>query len=159
MSYSRIRKVIQDYPVGFQTINQARDNIQAIADAYVREHHIYDEQAPRWRHWAPTIPKASGMVTSAQLGTLPLIVNVQADGATVERLATGIYIIRSSSNGPLWADADPIATSTEVRRINTRPAWYGGGPSGVFVLCYELTGGDFVLTDYGFTFTLFGYGG
>ena len=159
MSYSRIRKVIQDYPVGFQTINQARDNIQAIADAYAREHHLFPEQgAPYYRHWGPLIPKGSGIVTPSQLGSLPVMMLLDLDGVTVMRLAVGVYAVFGPCRYTMWCDADPVTTGTEVRRINSKSVPVATGTSYVMSLwCYELSAGDFVLADYPFTFHLFAY--
>ena len=160
MSYAKLPKVVVDYPVGFQTINQARDNIQSIADAYQLQHHFFPEQgAPYNRHWSPLIPKGSGIVTPSQLGSLPVMMLLDLDSVTVMRLGTGVYAVLGPYSYPMWCDADPVTSGTEVRRINTKSVVVGtGGTTNVMsVWCYELSAGDFVLTDYPFTFHLFAY--
>ena len=158
MSYAKIQQACQDYALGFQTINQARDNIIALYDAWKVQHNDGDEN-PALKHWTRLVPKAQGVVSvSTTFYPGITVYSTFAVGVTVVRVSTGMYVANVLGvAGPVWADADPIAANgTPVRRINSR-SQASSVSSGVLLFnLFELTAGDFALTDYSFSFVVHG---
>ena len=156
MSYVKTQKACQDYAAGFQTINQARDNLVALLDAWNVEHNDGDEN-PALTHWTRLVPKAQGVVSvSTTFYPGITVYSTFAAGVTVVRVSTGMYVAYALGvAGPVWADADPIAANgTPVRRINSRSQASSVSSGVVLFNLFELTAGDFVLTDYSFSFVI-----
>lgn len=182
MAYSKQQRVIQDFALGYQSVNQASDNEKALFELYEAEHiakvgkpsSVPNSKSKQGRHNHATIPRAFGV---ARVVTLSIFVGGQAsqsfyfDIATptyfhaMKRIGIGDYWVELNGiAGDAWAEAHPVVTSSSQVRITLarRLKSYGTANSGiqghgVRVLCLERNTrfGGFEPTDFDFTLTLF----
>lgn len=167
MAYSRLVEVVTDYALGYQSINQCRDNLDAILLAADVEHFARDvaagaEEPGRWwgRHNTPKVPRAVGKVTvyltpgnryTAVLG------GASASVGPIRWEATGVFFAEVYGLTEFYAVCQPHVSVAVNRFIVSRP-WYPVPPqkSGIYFACYELISGVWTLTDYDFCMTLYG---
>lgn len=172
MAYSKVWKSCQDYAVGIRNVNQLADNTAQIrTDLFVRHSDDFDSGDLPWQEWQGQhedlkIPRAALAieVTTYRVHGATSGANVRPGVATPYalygapvRAAAGEYLlpIHPSASGAIhFAIATPAATaSSQVRRCVARwPSQAAGASSdAIYVVCYELSAGDFVQADYGFS--------
>lgn len=175
MAYSKQPKTIQDFGLGYQSVNQAADNEQALRDAYATEHFESDVITGFGLSAIPTmghhdhvlIPRAIGVVKAATIGGASVITwfdLLSTDGGHVQqliRLTAGVYLIPLAGvdASDTYVEVTPAGSSGVVRAVNSRFAsQVQGAPfTGVQVLLYERdsSSGAMELADFEFTLALF----
>jgi len=173
VSYSKLQKVITDFGLGFQTVNQLALNIQATATELLVAHgqrvpslsqilsNAFSFQnlglhngggVPRCTMVAGVYPKPQGTVASIVWQSNPIITGIT-------RISTGIYFVGVAGLPSFLAHAVAAGASTSDVNLppecqcNTDPA---AGAIGVSVSTYALVAGAFTLTDMGFSLTIQG---
>lgn len=169
-TYAKQYFTISDFPVGYQTINGANDNMDAIFDALDAEH---DSDAVSLAGYGPivghhdavTIARDVIQVRGSQFtATIFLpnpVVSVLTTGNYVgdmTRIATGTYYVEIIGLTKFWGTTTPTGVSTSKRMIICRSNFptSSGAPQGISITCYELGTGALVSTDMDFTLTISG---
>lgn len=166
MSYSKLFKVAQDFPLGFQTLNQARDNGEALKDLYDTRHAIgingYSPGTNPFsevgRHDDALIPRTVvrfAVDTSASPSLLfsyvtgPMLVGVTYD-LTYTRLGTGQWRIYIATPAIYAGIATPEPTGAAPdQKANVYITNANFTPS-VIVTTWDRAGGSWAKTDYNF---------
>lgn len=175
MAYVKLHYGITDFWAGYQTINQMRDNLQAVYDAYAAEHSFREPEFGRGlqvifpplaegfgRHNTPKIPRAALLVslaTSSFSVVVPASNTSQPVVTALARFATGVYFIGISGLVHYFAEVEALQLSTGVRLVLPRTSYAGvGAPAGIIVECYEKAsvGGGFDLADFDFSAIIYG---
>lgn len=179
MAYSRLFKVVQNFVLGFQQLNQARDNEEAVRDAYEAEHDSSDEHSifagpiAYGRHNHVTIARGAGYVQVLSFNPFtgtPLVSPTyrlkDAHGrglGDLTRQDVGLYSFEliGADASTVWLEGVPVITSsTEIRmvRCTYSPGWgVGNFGATAMVRTFERnsTTGEFELADYDFGLTYF----
>lgn len=174
MAYSKLPKAIQDYGLGYQTINQAIDNIEAIRDVYGVEHNITDaltfagaaSSIPEWgQHNHSAIAKSVAIVNvysySVVSGVTQYAFNVSLSGRVIRnvtRFQAGIYVVLTDQLTNASANATPVATTSAVRMCKVHPLPVTTGQFGWIVALKEQAsaGAAFSVSDFSFHFRVWG---
>ena len=187
MSYAFQQLVEQDVPVGYQTVNQARDNLIALREVLVAEHgygmpplaggirrgaggNFGSLSFPNWRtlgqHNSTKIQRAAAYVSflSPFYGTsnsTPYFQWASSAMLSVSRFSWGSYMIPVSGLSVYWATATCYGTSASQKLFATvRPYYPPSGSPGtpaIFVQTFELSTGAFGPAD-GIDFSVHIYG-
>lgn len=172
MAYSKLVKTVQDFALGIQSVNGARDNLEAFRTAWITEHG--KEEPPSGmrtpanpyealgRHNTPPIPRAVVRISTITFapGQVGYVVAAQPTVLGVSKLGVGLWLIQMDAQlGTFWANAVPAQTSAATRFC--RPVSYlpagAGTPAGIGVTTYELGATTFAPADYSFTCCVYGY--
>jgi hypothetical protein len=164
MAYAKMPLVVQDYPVGYQSVNQAQDNLEAIRAAIVAEHTNADligNVGGGGAHTGQVIPRAVVELFFQRAGfggvMLPAIRSSSPRITAVQRLATGVFSFSYSGSDGFYALAEPSDNGTNPNFIacESVPA-STGVPAYITCKCFSLSAGDFVATDYPFFLAVYG---
>lgn len=167
MAYTKLTKVLRDFALGYQSVNAAQDNEQALRDGYDAEHidltadsasgsgsGIITPISMNGMHDAVNIPRAIAVIdvalVKAGIGNTKTefwFDLLTAGGkhvvpAGLSRLALGVYLLKLKSTDDLsvWIEAHPEGGASGVRFINTRySSQLAGAPiTGVLLNLFEL---------------------
>lgn len=164
MAYSKLPKVVQDYPLGYQDLNQAIDNNAALRDLYDAKHGAREPSqlgANRWAlagvhddvHVARTVARVT-VATVATVVTPTLeVTGLAITGVT--RVGTGQYALAVSGLASWWAAVTAEGTTTQRKTISYR-VQPTGGQHEIYVTTMELGSGLFQEADYGFDVVVWG---
>lgn len=175
-SYVKLPKGTTDYAVGYQSVNQLRDNLQSLYDAYVAEHSVNEPMPSRLgglappppasflgHHDTPKIPRAvirSKIFSSAYSITLPGDTFAQPVVGSLSRVQTGVFFVSIRGLLEFYAEAEAYqSASTSERLVLPRTNVGGAGtPSGIFIECYEKdsAGAGFIPMDFDFSAVIYG---
>ena len=176
MAYSKVPKACRDYAVGWETINQLRDNLDSVKDVYATQHGTTEfftgtgsivgfgqnaQRSPGFgigEHDTVLVPRTVLNVraqTIAGGGNSPqVLVHTDHGGlwiSSVVRLAEGVYVLgyygRSTT---AYAEAQPHASTTAMRLATARVLLNYSATDFVVVYLqlYELVAGTFEFADY-----------
>lgn len=172
MAYVKLPMCNEDYAIGYQTINQARDNQDAVFGALDAEHVGSTGVLAIGSHRAEKIPKAIAQIfgTAANVTSFGGVPSVAWYGSyspcllAPDRISTGIYVVPVRNLSTYWGEVIPQVTSqTPIPLIKCRSVF--GTPSTVYgsnagpalvITCYEMGTGALVATDFDFTLTVYG---
>lgn len=172
MPFSKLPKVIQDFGLGFQSVNTTQNNEQYVHDTFDAEHWTgkFTKLHVTGGHNVVTIARSVGAVKvssfSPVTGTTQLyywfeILSTHGyiKSAALIRYAPGFYFITvGHTDGEVcWCEATPEGDASNTRFISTRYSVQSGGApvTSIFLRCFELSSGSFALADYNFSFALF----
>lgn len=172
MSYVKLFKACEDYALGIASANNASGNLEALLSSWSAEHGytqpaaglllFQNPFAAFGTHTTPPIPRAMvrAKPTSSGGATVSLTFNdMGAVVRSVKKTATGTWDIELDGNLTLYF-GDPKAVqsdNTVTRLCQPYNATVFGGGNGLIVKTYELSAGDFVLTDFEFTCAIYSY--
>jgi hypothetical protein len=173
MSYAKLPKVIQDYGIGIETINQAIENVESLRTIYDAEHNTSDlvgfygqPTRPEYgQHDHSTIPKSAAVVTVTPYSVIPgetlYATRFDITGRVIRglvRFRFGLYVVVTDPLQKASATATPVATSTNIRMIKVHPMSALSGQSGWIVSLQEqLVAGDpFSPSEFSFHFRCWG---
>lgn len=131
MAYSKLYTVESDVPVGYQTVNQLRDNLDAIRDGLALEHGYEvppsvgagGHLVPPWRlspykafgkHYAPRFAKAIAYIGFQDPSGAPYIKWSNGFFRWVSQTGTGTYFLMLQGLSSYWARADGYKAETIV---------------------------------------------
>jgi len=173
-SYVKLHYGVTDFAAGIQSVNQLRDNFQAIYEAWAVEHSTREVitqggrgtgPAPNLalsygRHNTPKVPRAvvkTSIFTSGFSVVLPGAITVQPVVTGIARLSDGLFFIGIKDLQEFYAEVEADhAVSTDQRVVIPRTSLGGNGaPVGITVECYEKNVG-FDLTDFDFSAVIYG---
>lgn len=172
MAYSKLPKVCQDAPFGINGVNALDANVQAVRDLYDVEHRIPasgtiqivgpGNTGPRaGEHDTPLVPRTVGIVSLASYtygsGQSTWFVTVPVVGRMflgITRLATGLFVLRTSSGSNVWCEGHAVGSSSAPRKLKIRPNTAALGVPGFSIQTLELVSGDWLPSDYSFHFAL-----
>jgi hypothetical protein len=180
-SYVKQQKVITDFALGFQGVNQLGLNLKSVKDALSVAHGTKiggnqvggnfglgggvgntspNDYSNQGHHNGPGVARS---VAALQVQT-PLVgaqtVSVSWIGhpviQSISKVATGEYFVAIQGLGSFWGHA--VALQTAVASVRIPPACWSSfsGYVGIFVQLYDLSGGAFVATDLPFCLTVYG---
>lgn len=168
MAYSKLPKLCQDYPLGFQDINQAIDNNAALRDLYDVRHGILEPGPgsaggrPPWtlagRHDDAHVQRTVAHVTVSTQGAFvsgSLTVSGSAITA-ISRGGTGQWVLSVSNLSAWWAAGQPHDTAASQRKVTCYRVLPTSGQHLLYVTTYALDSGAFAATDYDFSVALWG---
>jgi hypothetical protein len=177
-AYSKLLKTGRDWALGFQSINTAISNLEALYSAWISEHGNEDPPAVSvpWpinpyevlgHHNIPQVPRAIVKVQTVTIApgqTSFTVVGVPVVRA-VNKLAVGQYqIVLDPRLYRHWGAAWPSQTSAQFRfckPVSYFPSFLAGigSQASVIVSCYDCngSGGAFALTDFEFCCAIYGY--
>lgn len=175
-TYAKLPYAVTDYSAGIQSVNQLRDNFQALHDAWAVEHSIKEPQIGRGgllafpplsqsfgHHNTPKVPRAvvrTNLYTSSFSVVLPGASIVQPVVTTVARISTGLFLIGITELTEFYAEVEAYQSSaTNIRIVHANSGFGGnGGNVGIVVECYEhaSAGGSFDPTDFDFSAVIYG---
>jgi len=168
-------KGCQDYGISVGVVNQARGNLEAMKTAWETEHgtvrpstvggHLLtlgDPYNAFGRHNTPYVPRASVRVKPTSSSSVALTITPDALGGVVRgitKVATGTWQIALDNRLQLFfGNPRPVQTSNTVTRFcQVYGAVVNAFSVGFVIGCYDLNAGDFVLTDFEFSATLYSY--
>lgn len=178
MAYSKLPRGMQDYAVGFQAVNQARDNLEAARAELTPEHGTIELSAGRiftthptptrrfGRHNTPVVPRASVLVTGAGISGGAGYVTMDGDGSAgivtgCSRWASGLYFLSIDGLATYWAECQPRQTGATAMRMVRSTSYFAAGRgqnNGIFLEALQLnTGSDaFERIDFAFSATVYG---
>jgi hypothetical protein len=182
MAYAKLPLIIQDYGLGFQSVNQAADNEQALRDAYDAEHYVESVaflgfgfssvEKEFGAHDSFLIPRA---VASVKTSTVTLTTgststvfwfdiispNGRVISAQATRIATGVYVLPLAfvDDQSVWVEGLPRGTGSQVRIVSTRYFAQMSSSPGPRVVVRLMernsSSGEFEPADYDFDVALF----
>ncbi len=174
-TYVKLHYGVTDFSAGIQSVNQLRDNFQAIYDAWAAEHSTRASFAtgPRdppqslafgfGRHNTPKVPRAvvkTALATTSFSVVLPGSFEVQPVVTSITRLSTGLIFIGVTDLQEFYAEVEAYQdSSTPARVVIPRTSIGGsGGASGITVECYETAsvGSGFDLADFDISAVIYG---
>lgn len=175
-SYVKLHYTVTDFAAGFQSVNQLRDNYQAIYDAWIAEHSAREVfgadgrrvNAPNLalsfgRHNTPKVPRAvvkTSIYTTGASVILPGAIEVQPVVTGVGRLSTGLFFIGVTDLREFYAVAEPVTEPGKAARMVIPRTSVGGNgaPVGITIECYERAGvgNAFSLLDFDFSAVIYG---
>lgn len=158
-----------DYPVGYQSINQLIDNLDASFDGMDAEHVSADIPlnpggTDIGRHDSKNVVLDVLQVYGSRFSVSLFgnMVEVESSGnyaGPVTRISAGVYLVEVLGAPTYWGEAvASVTSSTPIPHIDCRSV-YPTSPAatpGIVVTCYELGTGSFVATDFDFTLTICG---
>lgn len=169
-TYSKLPFCEENYLLGYQTVNQARDNLDSVYDALKVEHSTGVASAlPVGRHDTQKISRVviqvygTGSANTSAWGASPALqITSQYGIQSATRISTGVYLVPISFLSSYWARADPNCTQSSTPILVCRSETPTGtitlpGRTTITVSCYEMSSGSMVLTDMDFTLTVYGY--
>lgn len=166
MSYVKLPFANENYVLGYQTINQSRDNLDAVHDGFIAEH--TDANRRVGQHDTQNIPRDIVQVyglTSLSL-FIPTQINVSggryvsAGGAV--RAGVGQYFIPILGLSEFWGQpAAKVTSSASIPLIVARSYYPTALPAqglgqGITITCYEMSSGALVATNFDFTLAVYG---
>jgi len=160
VSYVRLFQVVQDFVLGVQTVNQARDNNEDLLSVLDARHEIslgVVETSPLkafGRHDDSLIPRA--VVTlhvSTDPGAPTPVLEVSGPLLQAEPIhrATGVWVFQLRGAWTFGASATPLATAA----VDYGATAVCSG-STLYVTTWATTGGAFALTDLDFSVAIWG---
>lgn len=168
MTYSKLPKICQDYPLGFQDVNQAIDNNAAIRDLYDVRHGVLTS-APGagssrnpWtlagRHDDVHVQRTVALVTvSTSYGIASGSLTVSGGAITaIARAGTGQWTLAISGLATWWAIGQPHDTAASSRKVTCYRIQPTSGQHLLDVTTYALDAGSFAATDYDFSLAIWG---
>lgn len=170
MAYSKLIYCNSDHILGFQTVNQARDNLDSVFSAMDVEHvalDIINGYRALGQHDSELIPKdvikiqgASAIFGSFQPTNLLTIESGQYIFRGF-RAAAGQYFLPLEGLSTYWGEAVASVTSATPKpllicRSNFTSSTAASQGPGIYVACYEMGTGAMVLTDFDLTLTVYG---
>ena len=169
MAYSKQIFVNSDVPIGYQSINQLIDNLDASFDGMDLEHVSADIPlnpggTDIGRHDSKNVVLDVVQVFGSQF-TVSLFGNQVEVGSSgnfvtgVTRISAGVYFVEVLGAPTYWGEAVASVTSSTPTPYMQCRSIYPTSPAarpGIVVTCYELGSGSFVATDFDFTLTVCG---
>lgn len=183
MSYVKLPKVIQDFGLGYQTVNDLANGEQALFDAWALRHveggaggggggglSLPPGAKYIGQHDDMLVPRAVALV---QVFTVPgtpngwtyLPIYTTTGGylqaGAVGRIASGTFLIAVGNMHAedTWAEVSAVGDGSTVRHCDARfvPSLGGGPWVGFYVRTYELNTvtGEFQTADFDFSLTIF----
>jgi hypothetical protein len=174
MSYVKLHYTVTDFAAGFQSVNQLRDNFQALYDAWILEHssrEVFGSDGRRTnapnlalsfgRHNTPKVPRAvvkTSLFTTGASVVFPGAIEVQPVVSGVARISTGLFFLGITDLQEFYAECEPTTEPGKAARMVIPRSYIGGrgAPVGVSVECYEDVAGAFELTDFDFSAVIYG---
>jgi hypothetical protein len=191
MTFVKLPTVCQDYGLGYQSVNQLADNMDAVRELYAAKHGSIIPFVPvgiaghggpagalngaqAWeiygRHNDLKIPRAVARVDvfiglgggSFVSGVFPTLQVASSLIQGYVRSGVGEYVIRISGNIPVAFG--PVAcqqsSSGPTRFARTRFALQGdtAAYTGIYISLFDLSAGDFIAADYGFSLPIYATG-
>ena len=175
MSHQKLFKVIQDSPLGYQTLNQLHDNLADIRTQMRVEHggsevwfHARGTIAPPpedrlGHHSMVEVPKSvaqSYLIPNFNALTLTPAWLWNGQGiSSIWKVSVGQYLLSVRGYSRFWGFVTPLAGSSLTYFANSRPFYpssANGSNSGIWLYLYSLVGGDLVEVDSSFAVTLHG---
>lgn len=182
MAYSKLQWLAySDQALGFQTINQAQDNLaehlavmqlrHGLVDDYIlggvvvgqpvisqRIGRHNDVRIPRSMQYLSTVSVVASAVAGQAFGAPTLAFSTQNAVVEATRISVGVLRVRVIDFDFFFANPVPVVTSAgQVRRVLAFSEFRTGGRPGVFFQTHELDGGNvFQPTDFDFSFALYG---
>lgn len=178
MAYAKLPKAIQDYGLGYQTVNQAKDNEAAYRTILDAKHHLNglgstligtgdghhdDLRIPR----AVALVEVSTVQVMGQTNAFAGYTILSNDGGILQpgglqRLSQGAYFAKVGNvdDEDVWAEITPESTGSETRLANSRFVSAASGAlvfTGFLIQLLEggAAGAAFALADYSFTLHVF----
>lgn len=166
MSYVKLPYANENYVLGYQTINQSRDNLDAIHDGLLAEHSEANRRVGQ--HDTQKIPRdivqVYGLTSLSPFIPTQLNVSgaryVSAGGAV--RAGIGQYFIPILGLSEFWGQPAPRVTSSSSIPLIVARSYYPtalaaqGLGMGITITCYEMSSGALVATDFDFTLAVYG---
>jgi len=153
MAYSKLFYVTADFILGYQTINQGVDNLDAVYDAMSMLHKNTEEEMGK--HDTSATARAVTTIAAASLissGIFLPAATSQEIGSPA-RISTGVYFVPVAGLSSFWGTAvASVSSSTPVPFIQCQSVTTGN--IGVMVRCYEVS--TFTLTDFDFFLAVHG---
>lgn len=149
MAYSKLFYVNADFILGYQTVNQGVDNLDAVYDAMSTLHKNTEEEIGK--HDTPMTARALTTVAAASLisSGIFLPAATSSEIGSPSRISTGVYFVPVIGLATFWGTAvASVSSSTPAPFIQCQTIKTGN--TGVMVRCYELGAGAFTLTDFDF---------
>lgn len=146
MSYLKLPTTVQDHAIGYQTVNQANDNGEALLDFYATKHMVPGQTAtagaPFWqrnfagKHNDQLIARAvADFYVDSTSGITPALGARMSSGifGTIapQRLDAGVWRIYIAASQNFFCVAQPRATAAGERKAN---CYLSSGPSGSLVI-------------------------
>lgn len=184
MAFKKLYRVVQDSPLGYQTVNQMADNHADLRTQLLVQHGYSDPDgfagigkviggtppAPPdfhllGRHDLTEIPRgvAQTLVFSqfAGFGTFSSGLAWTGPGiSSVQWISTGIYFLPVVGLSEFWAKVTPLTavgvTPLEPQVRQMFASTLSGPLTGLRVVLFKLSAGDFVPDDQAFTIDLYG---
>ena len=167
MSYVKLFKVVSDFALGFQTLNQARDNNEAVKDLYDANHGTgIDGFSTTHRHnpfnsvgHHDDILIARTVIHCTVDTTLPIPELVIAEAGpllarTPKRLGQGQWQLYLDTAQLFGAIATPKSTASVDRKATCFQSYATTGPQ-VTVTTWDRAGGSWNATDQDFLLVLY----
>lgn len=163
MSYVKLPQVCEDYGLGYQDVNQAADNCEALFALYDANHGT-EEPPPGydpnpWHHAGKhdhiTIARTCLRVSMTQVGSV-VTVAVEASGRGVlgvTRIGAGQYVIDLAAAVGEWRGFVQV----EEFGVTTHHTTYQYLQQ-LYITVWELTGTAFVAADFNFQVWVWGNG-
>lgn len=171
MAYVKLIFVNSDVPIGYQTINQGRDNLDAVFAGLDAEHIASNAEAGNLvigQHDLQAIPRDVIQVYGASVSVVGRTAYVSTTPGTFSNgtslyLSTGTYFVPLFGLKTYWGEAiASVSSSTSAPHLICRsvypskPTTSGALGPGIVITCYEMSSGTSTLTDFDFTLTVYG---
>jgi len=161
MAYAKLPLVVQDYPVGYQSVNQAQANIEAVRAAIIAEHTNADligNVGGGGAHTGQSIPRAVVEVFFQR--AIFSSIGIRSSSPRIisaSRISAGVFTFGYAGPDGFYALAVPSDNGTNPNFIacESVPA-SSGVPAYITCKTLSLVAGDFVATDYPFFLTVYG---
>lgn len=167
MSYVKLPTTVSDHAIGFQTVNQANDNGEALLDLYAEKHMVPTTAtagAPFWqrnvfgKHNDPLIERGNAdFYVDSTSGVTPVLgarLSSGIFGATAQRVDVGVWRVYIAAPQVFFAVATPRATAAGERKANCFISYGPYGPL-ILVSTWEKSG-SWATADYDFGLCVWG---
>lgn len=172
MAYVKLPLSVTDYSSGYQSVNQLRDNFDALQVAWDSEHAVtlvdpaelvlFSPTEIFGQHNTPKVPRAVFKMTTLTTGfniTTPVpSANIKPVVTGVSRLGVGAYFVGITGLQEFYAVVTAEQSSNTPQRVTKETSYFGGNgtPVGISIELYENSAGGFALTDYDFSVHIYG---
>lgn len=175
-TYGKLFKVCTDFGAGIAYVNSLAQNFEAQATAMALEHGTVeqgwaggvgsppgDRRKALGHHSTQKIPRSVAQYQYENITPSryqPRLATPDFHAISVTRQATGLLFVAVKGLTSWWStEPVPYVTSTSTVRWVVPSSYYPAAApdaAGIAFASYELSAGDFVLTDFNFSFAIYG---
>ncbi len=164
MTYAKLFFVNSDFILGYQTINQGIDNLDAVYDGMSIYHETSETSDGLGRHKTDKIPRdvlliQGTVLATSSFGSSPGSLGAASATRPITRISTGVYFVPVYGLSSWWGRAVAhVSSSTPIPLINCLSVYPSSQyqQPGITVTCYELGTGSLVATDFDFSLVISG---
>lgn len=162
MAYTKLQTTCPDHAIGVASINALQENQASLLSELSAEHGFDDGvqsgSTSLGVHNSIRISRDTVRVSVLTLGPsrIALLDSSAGNVRSATSPAVGRYEVACSGLWTIVPGANPLSSSGTRMCVASAPFDAATSDRVVYVACYELSGGDFVLSDFPFSLTMFG---